>query len=369
VLWGTIPAGLVSNVVLFLEPDQSSDLDLELWNADGTNMLIGFRSGLFKGKFLYGYTPVENKQCEIEGCSGDIFDWSGASAQKGGKEYIKIRGPQAAGGHLLNSYQVRVFCNPLSLQYECNGEVRLEHKSYAILWGLVRGPNDEKIEANLELKWYDNNQLFRTIATDKDGTFIMLLPPGKYYQEVKPINPLGYRGKRDPDGGYLRLEGGTQEFRFIQLGKLVSCMGTGDTRSGQIIIVDQWVTVHVVDPEPSLLRESKLRLWNVTIKLEIPEHSYIEHDLLLKDPDIADPKLVVGPGGAVYCKSTTCGTSDYRGDKITYSGTEAHPEWIKIEGPVKNDYHVRVILRKKSDAGANWQGQYQVQYQCEVKPS
>lgn len=368
VLWGIIPAGLVSNVVLSLKPDQNSDLDLELWNADGTNMLIGFRSGLGKGKFLYGYAPVENRICEIEGCKEDIFDWSGVNTAKGGEEYIKIRGPQATGGHLRNSYQVRVFCNPLSLQYECNGEVRFEHQSYAILWGLVRGPNDEPIEAELTLKWYSNNQPFKTINTDKDGAFITLLPPGQYYQEVKPVKPLGYRGKRDPDGGYINLEGGSQEFRFIQLGKLIPCVGTGDTKTGQIIVAGEAVTVHIVDPYASPLVENKLRLGNVTITLEIPERPYVEHDLLLRDPDEKDPKkFVVGPGGAVYCTSTSCSTSNYRGDKIWYSGAATHPEEIKIADPVKNYYHVLVVLRKKDDVGANWQGQYQVKYQCEVK--
>lgn len=367
VLWGIIPAGLVSNVVLSLKPDQNSDLDLELWTADGTNMLIGFRSGLGKGKFLYGYAPVENKRCEIEGCKGDIFDWSGVNPAKGGEEYIKIRGPQATGGHLLNSYQVRVFCNPYSLQYECNGEVSFKHESYASLAGVVRGPNSEPVQAEITIKRYSDNQQVKTITTEEDGTFITLLPPEQYYQEVKPLKPLGYRGKRDPDGGYITLEGGGQEFRFIQLGKLIPCVGAGDTKAGQIIIVGESDTVHVVDPSAKPLVDNKLRLGNITITLEIPERPYVEHDLLLRDPDEKDPKkFVVGPGGAVYCTTTSCSTSNYRGDKIWYSGAAVYPEEIKIADP-KNDYHVLVVLRKKDDTGANWQGQYQVKYQCEVK--
>jgi hypothetical protein len=374
---GNIPAGLVSDVILLLKSDQRSDLDLEIWNADGTIMLIGNRGAPDgrKGRFLwsvrYQLPPDGPYECkDDEDCKGDIFWWSGIGVKKGDEEQININGPKATDGHLLHSYQVRVYCaegEPPRGEPVCNGELRFTHKSLAIFWGYTRGPDDEKIEAEVTFKQFDG-QYKKTVTTDKDGMFIAVIPEGKYYLELKPFN-LGYEpSTRDPrlEIAYYELEGGQTFFRgIINIDKVISCVGVGNTAMGRIIVPGEAHTVHQIEPDAKVLKDNNWRLENATLTLNVDERPFVEHDLLLKDS--VQNRVVVGPG-AIFCEDRSC-SGIYRGrggeDKIIYSGTKAHPEWIKIEGPVKNRYDALVVLRKKDKD--SYEGKYQVRYQCEVK--
>jgi hypothetical protein len=372
---GNIPAGLVSNAILLLIPDQDSDLDLELWNTDGTVMLIGNRGAPDgrKGQFLWSVRyrpsppdgPYECK--DHEDCKGDIFWWTGIGTNKGDEEQININGPQATNGHLLHSYQVRVFCAAAERKDRgeeptCKGELRFSHQSLAIFWGFVRGPEptNEKIMAEVTFRLFDNKQAVKIVSTDEDGMLIAVIPEGKYYLELKP-KPLGYSPlMRDPrpEIANFELAGGQTFFRgIINIDKIIPCVGAGETKTGQIIKVDEAITVYMVDPNDRALKDNKWRLENVTLTLQIDERPFVEHDLLLEDAIRGNP-VPIRPG-----------VNTYQGDKITYSGPESHPEQIKIEEgtagrSVQNVYYVKVKLRKRD---ASYKGEFLVRRQCELK--